>query len=408
MKKHILFACLIWSICVWQGQPLLAQTPKPSGAEDRAYWCSLLDKIARPVLDAASRGALKKEMPVEEHPGTKRADYAHLEALGRLLCGLGPWLELGPDNTPEGKIRSELIGLSRKAIVHGTDPASPDYMNFTKGGQPLVDAAFLAHALLRAPKQLWAGLEPAQQAQVIQALKLTRSIKPYESNWLLFAGMIEAFFIEAGVPHDSARLNYAIRRHQQWYKGDGIYGDGPDFHFDYYNSFVIHSMMVDILKVMSSKGLAPEPVFREAVRRASRYAEIQERLISPEGSYPAVGRSLPYRVGAFQTLAHVALMHRLPSDMQPAQVRCALTAVMKRQMEAPGTFDPSGWLQLGFAGHQPGVAETYLCTGSLYLCSVGFLPLGLPASDPFWTDPAADWTAKKAWSGQPFPIDKAE
>jgi hypothetical protein len=58
-------------------------------------------------------------------------------------------------------------------------------------------------------------------------------------------------------------------------------------------------------------------------------------------------------------------------------------------------------------GHQPGIGETYISTGSLYLCSVALLPLGLPASDPFWSAPPQPWTAVKAWSGQAFPIDHA-
>ena len=78
---------------------------------------------------------------------------------------------------------------------------------------------------------------------------------------------------------------------------------------------------------------------------------------------------------------------------------------MKNQFEAEGTFDEKGWLQLGFAGHQPDAADTYISTGSLYLCTFGFLPLGLPASDPFWTTPAAEWTSQKAWSGKSFKKD---
>lgn len=34
-----------------------------------------------------------------------------------------------------------------------------------------------------------------------------------------------------------------------------------------------------------------------------------------------------------------------------------------------------------------------------------FMPLGLPADHPFWTDPAEEWTQQRAWSGKPFPID---
>jgi hypothetical protein len=53
------------------------------------------------------------------------------------------------------------------------------------------------------------------------------------------------------------------------------------------------------------------------------------------------------------------------------------------------------------------VGETYISTGSLYLCSVALLPLGLAASDPFWSAPAQPWTQAEAWSGRPFPIDHA-
>jgi hypothetical protein len=76
-------------------------------------------------------------------------------------------------------------------------------------------------------------------------------------------------------------------------------------------------------------------------------------------------------------------------------------------MDAPGTFDAKGWLQIGLCGHQPSIGETYISTGSLYLCSEAFLPLGLPADDPFWLAPTEDWTAKKIWSGQDVKVDHA-
>jgi hypothetical protein len=76
-------------------------------------------------------------------------------------------------------------------------------------------------------------------------------------------------------------------------------------------------------------------------------------------------------------------------------------------MDAPGTFDGDGWLRIGFCGHQPGVGETYISTGSLYLCAAALLPLGLPASDEFWSAAPRPWTSALAWSGQPFPIDHA-
>src|SRR5262249_22142806 len=161
-------------------------------------------------------------------------------------------------------------------------------------------------------------------------------------------------------------------------KGDGAYGDGEFFHFDYYNSFVIHPMLIDVLAVLREKDRQFERIYATELQRARRYAEIQERLIAPDGAFPSIGRSTSYRFGAFHALAQIAFMHELPEHVKPAQVRCAMTAVIRKMIEAPGTFDNRGWLRIGFCGHQQSLAESYISTGSLYLCSVAFLPLGLP------------------------------
>ena len=132
----------------------------------------------------------------------------------------------------------------------------------------------------------------------------------------------------------------------------------------------------------------------------ARHAEFLERLISPEGTFPVFGRSITYRVATFQALAQMALLEQLPENISPAQVRSGLTKVMHNLFDHTGNFDSKGWLVLGFNGAQPAIADVYTSTGSLYLTTLGFLPLGLPASNRFWTDPPDDWTSKKAWSGQ--------
>jgi len=93
-----------------------------------------------------------------------------------------------------------------------------------------------------------------------------------------------------------------------------------------------------------------------------------------------LGRSLAYRCGAFHHLAHQAWRGALPAELAPAQVRSALTAVIRRTLDTDGTLDAEGWLRVGLAGHQPALAEPYISTGSLYLCTFAFHPLGLPAS----------------------------
>ncbi len=63
-------------------------------------------------------------------------------------------------------------------------------------------------------------------------------------------------------------------------------------------------------------------------KKAQRYAAVQERLISPEATFPPIGRSLVYRFGAFHSLLQIALMHGLPDDIAPEQVRYALYSVI--------------------------------------------------------------------------------
>ncbi len=376
---------------------------------EREYWVGVLTKIADPLLESLSRGELKQKMPVECKPGLEddRKKVTYLEAFGRLLAGMAPWLELGEDNSKEGLLRKKYINLARKSLKNAVDPQSPDFLNFNEGKQPLVDAAFLAHAILRAPRELWGKLDEQTKSNLVAAMKSSREITPYYSNWLLFSAMVETFLLFAGEDWDEMRVDLVVRKHLEWYLGDGIYGDGPEFHWDYYNSYVIQPMLLDILRELSKDNPNQSENYQKVLKRSQRYAAIQERLISPEGTFPPIGRSLPYRFGAFQMLSQTALQHNLPEEIKPSQVRSALTSVIQRMMEAPRTFDKNGWLTIGFCGHQPDIAESYISTGSVYLCSVGLLALGLPPEDPFWSGKSAEWTSKQIWNGKNLPADHA-
>ena len=378
-----------------------------AGGDERARWVELLRRIADPVLANLAEQTLRVRMPVEQAAGADRRPVTHLEAFGRLLAGIAPWIELGADATAEGQSRGHLGTLARRALENAVNPSSPDFLNFASRGQPLVDAAFLAQGLLRAPRALRGSLDAATTRNLVAALEATRATTPPFNNWLLFSATVEAGLAALDAKWDATRVEYAVRQHEQWYKGDGAYGDGPSFHWDYYNSFVIHPMLVDVVAALHDK----MPLLRDAAarveERARRYAAVQERLIGPDGTFPPIGRSLAYRCGAFHVLAQSALRRALPEGVAPSQVRGALTAVIRRTLEADGTFDPGGWLRIGFCGHQPAVGETYISTGSLYLCSVAFLPLGLAPTDEFWSAAAQPWTSRRAWSGESFPIDHA-
>jgi hypothetical protein len=380
-----------------------------STATGRDYWVGLLARLAEPVLVNLAAGTLKRNMPVECAAGTEasRRKFTHLEAIARLLAGVAPWLEAPLAGGSERDRQQRCAGLARDAIRSATDPASPDFLNYSDGDQPVVDCGFLAQALLRAPSELWAKLDNRTQRNLAAALLSSRAITPGYNNWLLFSAMVETALAMMGEKWDGMRIDYAVRKHAEWYVGDGVYGDGPQFHWDYYNSFVIQPMLLDVLRNIAHQTARWNRFSPAVLEHARRYAAIQERLIAPDGTFPAVGRSIAYRSGAFQVLAQMALLGELPANVTPAQVRGGLTAVLRRSLEAPGTFDQNGWLQIGLWGHQPHLGETYISTGSLYLCSVALLPLGLPPSDNFWTRPPEDWTSRKLSAGQDLAADHA-
>ena len=379
-------------------------------AGDRMVWLRFMDKIARPVLSNLANDQLKENMPVvlsmKVDNRENRLKASYLEAFGRTLSGIAPWLNTEGGSGEEVALRNQYRQWTLRAIAHSVDSTSKDFLTW-RGGQPLVDASFFALGLIRCP-WLWSHLADSTKMQIVAALKTTRNTVPVYSNWILFTGMIEAFFCKYGYEYDKVRIEYGIREFaQHWYVGDGLFSDGMQFAFDYYNSYVIQPYLNTILEVLNANGKAYEWFMPKLDQITKRYAEIQERLIYTDGSFPVTGRSITYRGGAFHHLADMAFRKSLPASLHPAQVRCALTAVIKKTLDAPAAFTKEGWLNIGLYGSQPELADFYINTGSLYLCMAIFLPLGLPEEDAFWTAPAEPWTAVKVWSGQDMPGDHA-
>ncbi len=375
---------------------------------DRQVWADLCYKISQPVLENMSKGNFQKDFPLELSPTWDGRDtkVAYLETFARLMAGISPWLALPDDGTPEGKQRKQLHEWAIQAYKNAVDPNSPDKITWlTNTSQPLCDASYLVESFMRAPEATWGQLDEVTKKRYIEGLKSLRTIRPAYNNWLLFRAMVEVFFMSIGEDVDEYALSVGLQKMSEWYLSDGWYSDGPEYAMDYYNSYVMHPMMVEVVEMCKKHNFSTPISLDLAVKRMNRFNTILERFISPEGAYPAVGRSVIYRMGAFQTLAMSAWKYGLPKDLTNGSVRSALTCVMKRMFAVDGNFDDKGYLRLGFAGHQPNLANYYSNNGSLYMTSLVFMPLGLPADHPFWTAPAEPWTSQKAWSGQEFPED---
>lgn len=380
---------------------------KPPIWEDRIFWVSTLQKIAFPVLNNLSKGTLRKNMPYESNSldGQK---FAYLEAFARVFNGIAPWLELGADNSDEGKVRRKYIQLTLKSIHNAVNPNNNDYIFVVEPKQSLVEVALFAQGLLRAKNQIWLNLPMDVQARIIRELKNTRIIAPYENHWLLFTSMIEAALLEFTGECDKERLIYAISKFKdELYVGDAIYSDGEDFELGYYNSLIIHPMLNDILSVMRKYELQEGEFLDVQLMRSSRLSSQLERLISPDGTYPLLGKSLPYRCGVFHLLSQAALLKILPRNINPSQVRSALTKVLQKQFTDNQNFNSEGWLLCGLNGSQPDMCESDINTGSMYLCCAVFLPLGLNSEDIFWKASAEEWSSLKAWNGHQIQKDQS-
>ena len=403
MKQRLIVLLMLFA-CI-EG---FAKNPKSC---DRDYWVGQAYKMARPVLENMAHGKLQQNMLTEFSPSfdNRNRKVVFMETFGRLMAGIAPWLALPDDGSDEAKQRKQLRDWALASYRNAVDPSSPDYLCWGVSDQNLVDAAYIAESFLRAYDTLWQPLDTLTKRRYFQEFQRLRRIDPPYTNWLLFASTIESFLAKAGGGCDNFRVNMACRKVEEWYVGDGWYADGPVFAFDYYSSYVFHAMYLETLQAMIDAKVNTRidynKYFDRALKRAQKYAIILERFISPEGTFPVIGRSIPYRLAAMQPLALLAWYQKMPKELSNGQVRAALTQVMHRMFDHQNNYNQKGFLTIGFCGSQPETADWYTNNGSLYMTSLSFMPLGLPANHPFWTDAPQPWTQVKAWNGKPFPKD---
>ena len=418
MKRFIL---VLVSICAFSVLlPVEAKKKATKQLSDREYWCEQAYKMAQPVLENMAKGELQKNMQTEFSPSfdNRNRKVVYMETFGRLMAGIAPWLAL-PDSAfgssaAEQKELAQVRQLREWALAsykNSVDPESPDYLCWGVAGQNLVDAAYIAESFIRAYDALWVPLDKVTKERYIKEFKKLRSIEPPYTNWFLFSSTIESFIAKAAGlrEYDDFRVMMTIRKVEEWYVGDGWYADGPVFAFDYYSSYVFHAMYLETLQNMidarANTRLEYRKYYDRALKRAQKFSIILERFISPEGTFPVIGRSTPYRMAAMQPLALMAWYQKLPRELSNGQVRAALTQVMHRMYDQQQNYNEGGFLTIGFCGHQPETADWYTNNGSLYMTSLSLMPLGLPANHDFWTCKAEPWTQVKAWDGQPFPKD---
>ena len=330
-RNRIKTGIILFLLCLLIPTGAMAKKKKQAVKSDREVWCEILYRMSEPVLKNMSEGKLQQNMQLELSPTWDGRDkkVSYMEAFGRLMSGIAPWLSLPDDDTPEGKQRMQLREWALKSYVHAVDPESPDRLLWEENFQTLVDAAYVAESFLRGYDALWIPLDSITKQRYIEEFTSLRRINPLYTNWLLFTTTIEVFLRKADAKPDMYRINSTLRKIDEWYVGDGWYSDGPGFAFDYYNSFALHPMYFEALDELTESGRKRKEwagcSYEKSVKRMQRFGCILERFISPEGAFPVLGRSITYRTGVFQPLALLAWKELLPKGLSNGQVRSALT-----------------------------------------------------------------------------------
>ena len=94
---------------------------------DRKYWSDLAYKIAYPVLSNMAEGNLQKNMLVEVSPNWdgRNKKVTYMEAFGRLMVSIAPWLALPDDDTEEGNMRKQLREMALRLMPMLSIPIAP-------------------------------------------------------------------------------------------------------------------------------------------------------------------------------------------------------------------------------------------------------------------------------------------
>lgn len=102
--------------------------------DKRKQWIDAMCKIVTPVLDMLEHGKLKQSLPLTFHE--ERKVFAPLEAFGRSMLGLAPWLETDSETLDEEERTRQAVYRAKvvRCIEMATNPESPDFMLFDEGG----------------------------------------------------------------------------------------------------------------------------------------------------------------------------------------------------------------------------------------------------------------------------------
>jgi hypothetical protein len=342
--------------------------PATASREDLQDW---VRGLAEPLVPAASPGGARIRLGVNiAHHDDAAAD---LEGYARPLWGLAP-LGAGGGDFAHWDVWA-------RGLANGTDPGHPEYWGApTDFDQRLVESAAIGFALALVPERLWDALDGRQRDRAGAWLAGCLDRATPGNNWNFFPVLVSLGLDRVGHPHDRAARRARLDRLETYALGDGWYADGATAQRDYYIPWAMHYYGLIHAALAGAEEPARAARFRE---RAAEFATGFRHWFADDGSAVPYGRSLTYRFaqGAFWGALPYGGVDALP----PGEVKGLLLRHLRWWRAREADTSPGGLLGIGYGYPQPAVAEQYNGPASPYWAMKAFLPLALPADDPFWT-----------------------
>ena len=319
------------------------------------------------------------------HLGDTGAVYdeaiAGMEGFSRVLWALVPMLA---GKCPEAE---PLWALWREGIIHGVDPAHPEYWgDIGSFDQRMVEMAVMGMALCMIPDRFYFELpEPARRNLYRWLGQINRFDMP-QNNWLFFRVLVNCGFLSVGLPADAARLQDDLDNLESHYCGDGWYYDKPAQR-DYYTLWAFHYYGLVYARFMSDRDGARCARF---IERAGQIAPRFAAWFDGEGRALPYGRSLTYRFAQGAFWSACALGGVTADGLGWGQIKHLLLGNLRWWMRQ-NIFDRDGVLTIGYGYPNLVFAEGYNAPGSPYWAMKVFAVLALGEDHPFWRAEEAEY-----------------
>ncbi|MFJ8934286.1 DUF2264 domain-containing protein [Streptomyces sp. NPDC102365] len=339
----------------------------------RAHWEALADRLLEALVPYATPELAQYRLPGRPSSSGVAADGLAGFARSFLLASFRI-------AGAQGEIDPRLVERYARGLTTGTDRDGREaWPELTDCSPQMSEAATIAVALHESRRWIWDRLDGGTRERIVDWLWGVVGRRTPDDHRRLHQVVTEQFLASVGAPYRQDDIDAGLDRLDDWYAGDGWYGDGEGHVFDHRNGWALHLYPLLWSRLAGGGGGARGQVLRD---RLARYLTVHPHLFGGDGAPVHHGRSLAYRFAAVSPAWLGALTGCTP--LAPGLTRRLASGTVRHFVER-GVPDERGLLPLGWYETFLPVARPHSGPASPYGASTGFLGLLLPPEHPVWT-----------------------